>query len=91
MSTFVYMVLLTAGLYLWLRNKPQEEKSTEKDNNPIKEKEKSKMPVWLIIIITIVIILGGFYGYLRYKLYVRRKKRRQMRRRREKTLRKMLR
>ena len=26
MSTFVYMVLLTAGLYLWLRNKPQEEK-----------------------------------------------------------------
>lgn len=64
-------------------NKPQEEKSTEQDNNPIKEKEKSKMPVWLIIIITIVIILGGFYGYLRYKLYVRRKKRRQMRRRRE--------
>lgn len=68
-------------------NKVEQEKNTSgnlenNDKNSENNKAKSKIPLWVKILVTIIIILGGFYGYLRYKIYIRRKRRREMRRRR---------
>lgn len=66
-------------------NKVEQEKQNaqkNEENNTDNDKAKSKIPIWVKILVTIIIILVGFYGYLRYKIYIRRKRRREMRRRR---------